>query len=683
MYCRKTFEELLDVKSPVKPFSFSYEGTPCDLSTIPCVIEEGKDGKRTMIYEVVPGTVRLILDMVCYSDFPVIEYTPYFENISDKDSGILSNISVLDYEGEDPYYFGTRKVKKNIFGTPSRLSIRYYLGAQANGVDYIPQRKDIFAYRKVSDKLELESLESRCSSDYLPFFSIDNDQLNGFDLAVGWTGAWKFSAEKEVQSKSKVTELKSRIRCGMKRAAFRLHPGEKVMQPGILLHFRENKSIRDSQNEFRRFMLEHHSPRNSRGELFKPPICLTFWGGLETDKMIARIQRAREKNLPYEEVWMDAGWMGTPGPCPHFLEESEQESDWPKRVGSWQINTWAHPRGLKPVSDAAHKAGMRFLVWFESLRVHSGCGGKILTEHPEWLLGDKKAFAEGKEVDFLLNIGIPEARKYLFDTLCGIIQREGIDDYREDFNISPQTHLASGDEPDRIGVTEMKFVEACYILWEELRERFPDLFIDNCASGGRRLDYKMASLSFPLCQSDLACCELYEEECLQLENFSLDNVLPLHGTLNWGPEDPYHMASGMGGGIGCKIWNFNGRDPKENEDDAFHRKMLEWAKLLRDIHMKGDIYPLTEEPENDWMKWAGEQIHDPKENCGMVQIFRRKRSPEADFQLKLAGLDPEALYEAEFFTGEKKKLSGKEFASLTIHLAEPRSFQIIRYARMK
>ena len=373
--------------------------------------------------------------------------------------------------------------------------------------------------------------------------------------------------------------------------------------------------------------------------------------------------------------------MGSPGPCPHFLEDSEYTSDWPRRVGSWDFNTWAHPHGLKPISDAAHRVGMRLLVWFESLRIFSGSGAPVIKEHPEWLLGDKKAFAEGKEVNFLLNVGIPEARKYLFDTISGIIEREGIDDYREDFNMESHTHLASGDEPDRIGITEMKFIEGFYLFWQDLRKRFPDLFIDNCSSGGRKLDYKTASLAFPLCQSDFGCFLTSEVECVQLENLYLDDWLPLHGTLNWGPDDPYHMACGLGGGLGSKVWQFNGRDPKPDHDYDFHRKILVWAKQIRDIHLTGDVYPLVEAPENDWTKWNGQQIHDPQKNCGMVQLFRRKSSPDPEFQLKLSGLDPDAAYEVEFFTGENQKLSGCKLASLVIHLDLPRSFQIIRYQK--
>lgn len=95
MYCRKTFEELLNVDSPVKPFSFFYDGKSCDLSKIPCSIKPGgPDGNLKMIYDVVPGIVRLTLEMIVWPDFPVIEYTPYLENIADHDSGIISNLSL-------------------------------------------------------------------------------------------------------------------------------------------------------------------------------------------------------------------------------------------------------------------------------------------------------------------------------------------------------------------------------------------------------------------------------------------------------------------------------------------------------------------------------------------------------------------------------------------------------------
>ena len=281
----------------------------------------------------------------------------------------------------------------------------------------------------------------------------------------------------------------------------------------------------------------------------------------------------------------------------------------------------------------------------------------------------------------LLKLSPAKARKYILDTISGIIEREGIDDYREDFNMEVHTHFASGDEPERIGITEMKFVEGFYLFWQELRKRFPDLFIDNCSSGGRKLDYKTASMAFPLCQSDFGGFQSYEEECVQLENLYLDDWLPLHGTLSWGESDSYHAFSGLGCGYGSKIWQFNGRDPKPEDDYVRHKKILEWGKMLRDLHIKGDVYPQVESPELDMCLWNGQQIHVPEENRGAVVIFRRKQSTDADFQLHLAGIEQEGKYAVTFFDGEKRTISGLELAKLEIHLDNPRSFRIFMYER--
>ncbi len=37
-------------------------------------------------------------------------------------------------------------------------------------------------------------------------------------------------------------------------------------------------------------------------------------------------------------------------------------------------------------------------------------------------------------------------------------------------------------------MTEIRYVEGHYAMWDELRARHPGLWIDNCASGGRRID---------------------------------------------------------------------------------------------------------------------------------------------------------------------------------------------------
>ena len=78
-------------------------------------------------------------------------------------------------------------------------------------------------------------------------------------------------------------------------------------------------------------------------------------------------------------------------------------------------------------------------------------------------------------------------------------------------------------------------------------------------------------------------------------------------------------------------------------------------------------------------KWNGVQIHDPARDRGMVQLFRRRNSPDPEFRRNLTGLEPGAVYEVESFEGVIKRLSGRELAPLAVTLESPRSFLILKY----
>ena len=84
----------------------------------------------------------------------------------------------------------------------------------------------------------------------------------------------------------------------------------------------------------------------------------------------------------------------------------------------------------------------------------------------------------------ILNLGNPEAREWLTDHISNMISTEGIDVYRQDFNIEPMAFWEKADTPDREGMTEIRYIEGLYTFWDELRFRHPNLIIDNCASGG-------------------------------------------------------------------------------------------------------------------------------------------------------------------------------------------------------
>ncbi|MDR3197668.1 MAG: alpha-galactosidase, partial [Planctomycetaceae bacterium] len=121
--------------------------------------------------------------------------------------------------------------------------------------------------------------------------------------------------------------------------------------------------------------------------------------------------------------WIDAGWYGkSETDCPNVFK-----GDW-GTVGDWIVNKHRHPETLKPISEAIQKANMKFLLWFEPIRTTRGTDA--IKAHPEY-------FVDTGGGNLLLNLGNPEAKKYITETISGLITENGIDCYREDFNFDP------------------------------------------------------------------------------------------------------------------------------------------------------------------------------------------------------------------------------------------------------
>jgi hypothetical protein len=81
MYSLELLKSMLQEKSAVKPFSFLYDGKPADLADIPCQMIREDDEHYKLVYDFIPSMVRIILDVIEYEYYPVIEYTPYLENM--------------------------------------------------------------------------------------------------------------------------------------------------------------------------------------------------------------------------------------------------------------------------------------------------------------------------------------------------------------------------------------------------------------------------------------------------------------------------------------------------------------------------------------------------------------------------------------------------------------------------
>ena len=318
---------------------------------------------------------------------------------------------------------------------------------------------------------------------------------------------------------------------------------------------------------------------------------------------------------------------------------------WWDHVGNWTVNKVNFPNGLKPVTDVVHKLGTKFILWFEPERV--AIGTQLIREHPEYLTIFPDTI---KYQNSLFNLGNPEARIWLTDHISNLFINEGIDYYRQDFNFDPLPYWEFMDKPRRIGISEIRHIEGLYTFWDSLLARFPNLVIDNCASGGRRIDLETVSRSSPLWRTDYQPCEPNGYQC---HTYGLNFYLPLHGTGNTNPST-YEFRSSMSSAM-VTAWDINNSSFPGQQA----QKDIRDFKRLRPYFYE-DYYPLTEyrTGENAWMAY---QLNRSKLNDGVVFAFRRPDCRNETITVKLRGLDDKATYELFYEDyGIKTKMTGAE-----------------------
>jgi alpha-galactosidase len=548
-----------------------------------------------------PGTglqVRCV--GVEYHDFPTVEWTVYFKNTGTSATPIIENIQALELDVQR--------------GADGEFLMHHNIGSPADGNDYGPLETPLGP----RSTKRIGGAGGRPTNSDWSYFNLEWPG-QGLIVAVGWPGQW---AAEFARNDARGLHL----RAGQELTHFKLMPGEEVRSPLIVLQFWKGDWIR-AQNIWRRWMMAHSMPKPG-GRL--PPPQLVASSSRQYEEMINAnetnqvmfIDRYLEEGIKLDYWWMDAGWYNHHG------------GGWP-RVGTWEVDTNRFPHGLRAVSDYAHKKGMRILVWFEPERVTADTW--LTRNHPEWVLGGAKGG--------LLNLGNDEARAWLIEHVDQLLTVQGIDLYRQDFNMDPLNAWRSNDAPDRQGITEIKHVTGYLAYWDELRRRHPNMLIDSCASGGRRNDLETMRRAVPLWRSDYAF-EAIGHQCM---TYGISLWLPFHGTgtlaarnapyygSGFTPVEPYAFWSNVSPSLGFGV------DMRVREIDyaALRRLIGQWREM--NLNYYGDFYPLTTWSRDDqvWIAW---QFDRAEQGEGVVQAFRRDKSSYESARLKLRGLEPAARY---------------------------------------
>ncbi|MGB0957787.1 MAG: alpha-galactosidase, partial [Litorivicinus sp.] len=168
-----------------------------------------------------------------------------------------------------------------------------------------------------------------------------------------------------------------------------------------------------------------------------------------------------------ERFVLDDGWFGS--------RRNDETA-----LGDWHISPEVWPDGFAPLVRVLKGNGQNFGLWVEPEMVSPD--SDLARTHPEWVLGDARYDLTLGRQQWMLDLGLEAVQDALFEALSAVLAAYPISYLKWDHNRIASQPRSGG----RYGVRDA--VLGVYRLWARLREAFPALEIESCASGGGRMD---------------------------------------------------------------------------------------------------------------------------------------------------------------------------------------------------
>lgn len=465
------------------PFAFVYNQKKYDgfareyFDIVQCETKVEKK-KTTKIY-VMRLTEQLEITLVTafYPGYGAAEWTVWFENVSETDSGILESLeSRLAFEGDHP-------VVKGILGDHVNLYQPY-----AHELEQMPVR--------------FYTDSGRPTHVNFPYFNLEYGDC-GVMLAIGWAGTWtadfSYNGERVEYCAKSSNDIETYLK-----------PGEKIR---TALFVRAPYSVRNENyatNYWRSWFVECNlPPYDASGKALEPfsSCCLANDTGLpNSDGSISEcyttwkpsLDKMMEEDAKVDFRWFDAGWYVAP-------DGSTPEWDWWGSIGTWELDPRKWPgKTFLESTDYARAHGMKTLMWFEPERVTDPDNlVKYYDYEKQWAI-----VREGYS-NVANNIGDDACLAWTTERVCKVLRENKVEMYREDNNSDPAAlwlYLDTLEGEHRKGITECKFVMGHYKMWDDIIACTLSYggcgFVDSCASGGGRNDLESLRRGVPILRSD-------------------------------------------------------------------------------------------------------------------------------------------------------------------------------------
>lgn len=326
------------------------------------------------------------------------------------------------------------------------------------GKERTPQRRAL-----VVGTHQRESRKGRTGADAAtvltvgePGFGFGHGQVWG--VHTGWSGNHRHHAER-------LSTGRQVIGGGELLLPGEVRLGTDETYEGPWVYFAHGTGLDDQARRFHRWLRSRpQHPTTPR------PMTINVWEAVYFDHDLARLTDLAERAaaLGVERYVLDDGW---------FRGRRNDHLG----LGDWYVDEDVWPDGLGPIIERVRALGMEFGLWFEPEMVNED--SDLARAHPEWIMQADGRLPMRSRDQQVLDLAIPEAYEYVLERMTAIIGEYGIEYVKWDHN---RDLLEAGFPGGGAAVHQQTL--ATYRLMATLKERFPSLEIESCASGGARVD---------------------------------------------------------------------------------------------------------------------------------------------------------------------------------------------------
>ena len=454
-----------------------------------------------------------------------------------------------------------------------------------------------------------------------PGASEDHGEVIG--LAFEYSGNFDLHAEVDTYD---VTRLQLGI--NERGFAWHLEPGETFQTPEALIAY-SDEGYDGMSRAFHRLVLDNivRGPWKRR----ERPILINNWEAtyfdFDEDKLVDIARTAKQAGV--ELFVLDDGWFGA------------RNND-TAGLGDWTPNRARLPQGLAGLSKRINDLGLKFGLWFEPEMVNKD--SDLYRAHPDWAVHTPGRHMNHGRNEFLLNFANKDVVDNIYGQMSRLLDEANIAYIKWDMNrfVSEGYDVTRGAEHQ--GEAYHRYILGVYDLLERLLQRFPDLIIEGCASGGGRFDMGMLYYTPQIwCSDDTDAIERLKIQYGTSYFYPLSamgahvSVVPNHQANRITPIETRANVA-MFGTFGYEL------DLNTLSEEEFGKvcSQIEFFKRYREIIHTGDFHRLVSPDGNEQAAWM---VGSRDRKTAIVGDYRILLTPNSRYmRLHLRGLDENTQY---------------------------------------